>query len=213
MREILSGAGCELSYEQAVKAISGSRSDLTLQVRFLTRPSKQFDGPRGCIPVLWCFCVQDSPSNPCKCTGPIIWIPEDSLRDHGRPQLSKDGSAEIVVDGNTRVFVEDTREVGGKNAGSRLMRLGRDDNFEAVADTLWLQEFMPMRLSQLNKALKLIESHPKLGSIAKKSKGVWGKIVAAFEAGWEIGTAIDEETGLSDKISDWMIETFGPFPE
>ncbi len=93
------------------------------------------------------------------------------------------------------------------------MRLGPEGQFEAIADSLWVQEFTPIRVDRLKRALELIEKHPRLGAIAKtKGKGTWAKLVAAFEAGWEIGTFIDEEAGLADKISDWLIDTFGPWP-
>lgn len=109
--------------------------------------------------------------------------------------------------------MEDTREVGGKESGARLMRLGSDGQFSAVAETLWVQEFTPMHIGRLQKALEFIQKHPQLSVIAKKKgTGFWAKIVAAFEAGWEIGTFIDEETGLSDEISDWLLDTFGPWP-
>ncbi|MDD9716903.1 hypothetical protein PVW48_09120 [Dinoroseobacter sp. PD6] len=31
------------------------------------------------FPILWCLCVQDSPDNPCPCTGPIVWLPRDGV--------------------------------------------------------------------------------------------------------------------------------------
>ena len=213
MNEKPTNISSELTYESALSKSSGSRSELTIQGRIISRPANQIGGPRGCIPILWCLCVHDSPDNPCPCNGPIIWFPERSIRGRRKMKHGGEGLIEIDVEASTKVFLEDTREVGGKESGARLMRLGADGQFEAVADTLWVQEFTSMRIDRLQRALELIEGHPQLSAIAKKKGGgFWGKIVAAFEAGWAIGTFIDEETGLSDKISDWMIDTFGPWP-
>ena len=206
--------GSELTYESALTKTAGSRSELTIHGRLVSRPSNQIGGPRGCIPILFCLCVQDTPDNPCPCSGPIVWFPEGSIRNRRKMGRGAEGVVEIDVGASTRVFVEDTREVGGKGSDARLMRLGPAGHFEAVAETLWVQEFTPMRVDRLQRALELIDGHPQLSVMAKKKgAGFWGKLVAAFEAGWEIGTFIDEQTGLSDKISDWMIDTFGPWPD
>lgn len=45
----------------------------------------------------------------------------------------------------------------------------------------------------------------------KKKTTVGTLVVAAFELGWKIGEKINEETGLDDKISDWLSENF-PWP-
>ena len=123
-----------------------------------------------------------------------------------------EGLVDIDIDATTRVFMEDSREVDCKASDARLLRLRSDGQLEAVADTLWFQEFIPMRIDRLQRALELIERHPQLRAMAKKkTKWKWAQIVAAFEAGWEIGTFIDEKTGLSDTISDWLLDTFGPW--
>jgi hypothetical protein len=206
-------ARSELTYEAALSKSSGSKSESTIQGRIISRLPNQIAGPRGCFPILWCLCVHDSPDNPCPCNGPIIWIPEGSIRNRRKLGRGTEGSVELDVEASARVFLEDTREIGGQDSDARLMRLGADGQFEAVTDTLWVQEFSPMRLDRLKRALELIERDPRLSAIAKKKgKGIWGKLVAAFEAGWAIGTYIDEKTGLSDKLSDWMIDTFGPWP-
>lgn len=44
-----------------------------------------------------------------------------------------------------------------------------------------------------------------------KLPGPAGKLKTAFEIGWNIGTIIDESTGASDKISDWLLDKFGPW--
>ena len=203
----------ELTYETALRQSSRSRSDLAVKGRIISETSMQAAGPRGCIPLLWCFCVQDSPDNPCRCNGPIIWFPGKSILSRRRIGTQTEGLVEITLEATTKVFLEDTREVGGKESGTQLLRIATDGRSEVVAETFWLQEFTPMRIDRLQKALELIEQHPQLTAFAKKKgKGFWGKIVAAFQAGWAIGTMIDEETGLSHKIADWLEDTFGPWP-
>lgn len=124
-----------------------------------------------------------------------------------------EGLVEIDIDAGARAFVEDTREVGGKVSGARLLRLGSKGEFEAVADTLWVQEFIPMRVGSLQRALQLIETHPRLRAIANEKGNVGlADLVDAFIWGWGRGTDINEELGLSDIISDWLLDTFGPWP-
>lgn len=213
MNEKLAVVSSELTYEAALDLSSAAKSELTIQGRIISRPANQIGGPRGCIPIFWCLCVWDSPESPCACNGPIVWLPHGSFRIRKQAQREQEGLVDINIDANTRVFIEDSREVGGKNAGARLMRMTPDGQLEAVTETLWVQEFTPMHIGRLQRALELIEKHPQLSVLAKKKgKGFWAKLVAAFEAGWEIGTFIDEETGLSDKISDWLLDTFGPWP-
>lgn len=203
----------DLTYEEALARSTGSSSAVTIEGRIVARASSGIYGPKGCTPILWCLCVHDSPDNPCPCTGPIIWIPDRFLRAKRKARHGEEGAIEFDLDGKTRIFLEDSREVGTIESGTRLLRKSEDGQLEAVTDTLWVQEFIPMRINTLKRALLLIEGHPQLSAMAKKKgKGFWGKIVAAFEAGWAIGEFIDEETGLSDKISDWMIDTFGPWP-
>jgi hypothetical protein len=69
------------------------------------------------LPILWCLCVQDSPANPCPCTGPIVWIPRAAVLQSGPTnRRSEDGRAiervvvrretELVIDAASRVAVE-----------------------------------------------------------------------------------------------------------
>lgn len=203
----------ELKYAQALRDAGAGSSEVQVRGRLITPPSSKIAGPRGCIPILWCFCVHDSPDNPCPCTGPIIWFPRSSIRTSLGGSQQREETVTLTVDGSTRVFLDDTREAGGRQTDIRLLRPGEDGELEPVEESLWVQEFTPFRIDRLQRALEIIESHPQLSVMAKKKgKSFWGKLVAAFEAGWAIGTAIDEETGLSDEISDWLLDTFGPWP-
>lgn len=54
------------------------------------------------------------------------------------------------------------------------------------------------------------KDHGKVTTMYKKSgkPTVGGLLVGAFELGWAIGTKIDEETDLSDKIADLLDDLF-----
>ena len=57
----------------------------------------------------FCFCVQDSPDNPCRCHGPIIWLPKDKIFKAGKTGRKDTGSNEIFwfrLDQNTKIVVD-----------------------------------------------------------------------------------------------------------
>jgi hypothetical protein len=203
----------ELSYADALRATTEAPATVQITGRVLARSASGIAGPKGCIPILWCYCVQDTPDNPCNCDGPIIWLPEQKQPPLLRPANGHDGEVTFDVDGATRVFLDETREVNrDERSDTQLMRLRADGEFEAAEETLWLREFTEVRVDHLQSALDRIDGHSRLSEMAKKKgKGRLGLLVAAFEAGWEIGEFIDEKTGLSDKISDWLLDTFGPW--
>ncbi len=69
------------------------------------------------LPFLWCLCVQDSPDNPCRCTGPIVWIPRaEIVQSSPSSRCSADGReieqiivqrrTELIVDAASRIPVE-----------------------------------------------------------------------------------------------------------
>lgn len=78
---------------------------------------------------------------------------------------------------------------------------------------------IPMTIGDLGRMKELAErGHGRAISVlqksSKKKKGkpsVGALLIGAFELGWHIGEKIDEETGISDKISDWLAENF-PWP-
>jgi hypothetical protein len=50
-------------------------------------------------------------------------------------------------------------------------------------------------------------------SVSFSKKSIRSRLLkAAFSLGFAIGTVIDEETGASDEISDWLHDTFGDAP-
>jgi len=51
----------------------------------------------------------------------------------------------------------------------------------------------------------------KSANTTKGKPSIGALLIGAFELGWHIGEKIDEETGASDKISDWLAENF-PWP-
>jgi hypothetical protein len=64
--------------------------------------------------ILHCFCVQDSPDNPCVCDGPIIGIPNDALlRETSSRRRDEQGRelAEFVIRRDARLIVDSPRAV------------------------------------------------------------------------------------------------------
>lgn len=145
---------------------------------------------RGCIPIEFgCLCVHDSPDSPCPCRKlpPIIvWLPED------------------------RIFKQSPADK--KNHDGRELTLFEVENTAQI----FLEKLLPFNISTLRAALspgrKTGGDNGQPGSLQKKRSKVAKAVIAAFSFGWEIGEAIDEETGASDELADWLYDTFGPWP-
>lgn len=61
------------------------------------------------FPIILCFCVHDSPSSPCPCTGPILWLRRDDvLRSNVHTRKGERGGdvMRFVVDRDASVVVE-----------------------------------------------------------------------------------------------------------
>lgn len=192
------------------------------------RPASGLWGPKGCFPILICLCVHDRSDNPCPCDGPIIWIPDRSVkskkehRQGTKESNSTDLMMEIAVDSKARVFIDETRPSNDHDLreGMVLMQVGKDE-FKRTEGKAWIQQYVPIRAEILLRTLKCVYSDHRLADVARKKKGgFWGAVSAvlgaagpAFDLGVEIGTAIDEETGISSDIADWLYDTLGPFDE
>lgn len=64
---------------------------------------------KGRIPVQHCICVQDTPENPCPCSGRILWLPEIGVLARemtGRRDAQGREIASFRVSGATEILVE-----------------------------------------------------------------------------------------------------------
>lgn len=206
-----------IGYETLLRRRADEQSAVTIHGVIAKKPGPGIFGPKGCTPILWCFCVQDTPSNPCPCMGPIIWLPEGQtihIRESRRTGQQDDTLVEVDLPSDARVFLDETREIKPRqSANLKLLRYGPGGEFSRVEDAMWIQEYSPVRAATLVRVLEVVGSDPKLQAIAKKSRGRWKQIVAAFEVGWAVGEFIDDKTGLSDALSDWLFENLGPWDE
>lgn len=97
----------------------------------------------------------------------------------------------------------------------RSGRLNKGDDvvaFEFESDTgLLVEAQIPVTRAQL----AAVKSSPTLRKVATsmtaRKPSVKDLLAGAFEVGFAIGEAIDEGTGLSDEISDWLAEHI-PWP-
>jgi len=173
-------------------------------------------GPKGCIPVLCCFCVQDTPNNPCPCKGPVIWLPEPFVK-HGRVtgrMTSAFGEGQVLLafdlPSDTLIFADDTIRCRAEDQdGPTAYRRDRDGELVPVEDEIWIPSFMPMTVGELSETVEIISSDESLTPIALKwSWSVVGKAVSAFRFGWKVGRAIADKFGTDKKISGWLKEHF-----
>ena len=100
-------------------------------------------------------------------------------------------------------------KTGEQREGADLMSFTVPSNAK-----LLVEAHIPMTVAAITKLKGFGDRGGHGGTIIKKEsgKGVVGKLTAAFELGWLIGEKIDEETGASDEIADWLYDTFGPWP-
>ena len=143
---------------------------------------------KGLIPILGgCICVQDSPENPCPCTGRppiIIWCPTDKILRSEKSKFKNHDGTELIA-------------------------------FDIQKDAeVFLEAVLPVSLNGLKKLSQTKNGHssPASSTIAKEISKTGNPVVDAFLIGWGIGTAIDEATGASDAIADWLHDTFGEWP-
>lgn len=140
---------------------------------------------KGWFPINPCICVK-AEGCPCDWLDDIIvWLPVDIKSE----------------------------KTGKQCQGNELLiyHIGRDTK-------VLVETQIPMTLGQLEKAKEITEnSCGKTRAIFNKSSSTKGKpsvgalLIGAFELGWFVGEKIDEETGASDKISDWLADNF-PWP-
>lgn len=198
--------------------VENDQSGTTLTGVLVNKKSSGLSGPRGCIPIMWCYCVHDSPDSPCPCNfPPIIWLPEKWInwqRPSGRRTDDGHPITSFGLDPKTRVYLDETRRPDAKDpyAGQVFSRDAAGE-FKKSDGEVWIQQFTPVLAGALDFGARLIASSEPLQTIiAKKTDPKkWSKVFGAFTLGWTVGEWLNEEFDLTDKISDWLIDTFGPW--
>jgi len=205
-------------YLTAIDEVGGAGS-LTLTGVPLQRTQSRLFDIRGCTPILLCLCVHDSPDNPCPCKGPIFWIPNGDIlfrqetRRQGLVGGTRQSMIELRIQPKSRVFLDQTSKSSEKGFGDRMVVTRTEKGeFTPVAGEVWVRQTSRVPIGAVVAALDLIKSNDQVAGIIAKEGGALDALVKAFSLGWLIGGVIEEELGLADKISDWMIDTFGPWP-
>jgi hypothetical protein len=84
-------------------------------------------------------------------------------------------------------------------------------SYELSAESkVMVETQIPVAISDLKKMKEMAEGGR--GRIIASKKSIGGWLIGAFELGWAIGEKIDEETGASEKLADWLYDTLGPWP-
>lgn len=124
-----------------------------------------------------CFCVQDSPDNPCPCYDkehPWVFIPKDGIVSE--------------------------RETGRKSEFGIVNEFAIDINAQVLVGLI-----KPLDARDIEDGDDVITAY--------KKKSVRRFLIGlAYKAGKVFGEWLDEETGASDDISDWLIDKFGEAP-
>jgi hypothetical protein len=121
---------------------------------------------RGLRGIQHCLCVQDSPENPCPCTGPLLWISKDDIvaeRPAGRSDHDGRELTLFAVRREARLVVDRPRQV-------------RADAYLRAATRRLRRSANPPRV------------------IKKEDGGGFG-LRDAFDFGYWLGTVIDDATG------------------
>lgn len=129
----------------------------------------------GELALLSCWCVSDSPENPCSCHGPAVRIPRSQLFQFGPSNRQS-------TEGQTLSAVTLPR--------SAPIIAGQDESPVSVG----------LFLERSNTVLRVKTGFLKGGG----AQGTAGAILGAFLVGWELGKKIDQETGLSTKLGDFL---------
>lgn len=141
------------------------------------------DTLRDWIPIQPCICVTE----PCPCDvldDIVVWMPAAARSQKTKARVGSDQVVSYPVKSDEQVLVE-------------------------------VQ--IPMTTSQLRRLKEWSQrpGEPGAGSgqtgTAQKPVSAKDAVVAAFAVGYAIGEVLDEETGLSDSISDWAAENI-PWP-
>jgi hypothetical protein len=141
---------------------------------------------KGWFPIHPCLCVQDSPENPCPCNNlddVLVWLPSNVSPQRSGQQHEGEEVFSYEVPANVRILVE-----------TQIPMTAGD-----------LQHMKKLTVRGRGKAVSLLQAR----SRARVSVGEL--LVGAFALGWAIGEKVDEETGASDAISDWLAEEI-PWP-
>jgi hypothetical protein len=131
---------------------------------------------RGLRGIRHCLCVQDSPDNPCPCTGPLLWISKEDIVSEG-PAGRRDRDAReltrLAVRRDARLVVERPRAV-------------RADRYLRAATMSARRAVNPPRV------------------MMKENGGGGFGLRDAFDFGYWLGTELDEATGgaISDAVAE-----------
>ena len=72
------------------------------------------------FPIHWCFCVQDSPTSPCRCMPTILWLGRPDVVDSGKTDL-KDHSGELLhffdLKNSATLLLERVQPIGAAAVG------------------------------------------------------------------------------------------------
>jgi hypothetical protein len=196
--------------------MEADRSAITIHAVIAARPSSGLFGPKGCTPIWWCLCVQDSMQNPCPCTGPIVWVPDDWVKrsvDSGRQSSSGLPIVAIKADAKGRVYVDTTVKLGGHRGADVALVRGKDNDFSPLDQEVWIPRVRPVEVAILVKVLEALESDKNIVVMALKTgDSRIDALIAAFGLGYAIGEKLNETFGLSDAISDWLVDNLPPWP-
>jgi len=144
----------------------------------------------GRFPIGSCVCVQDSPENPCPCDGPLIWLPTTGvIKDELTQRRSRAGEQIHVY-----TFARNTTAIVETRVSAPLSAVAAVLNNPTEA----------RRLGEQVLGGRSVDGKGNTDSDVRYSRSpAWD----AFKIGFAIGTWLDEEFALSDKISDWLVDT------
>lgn len=145
------------------------------------------DDGKGFFPIWPCVCVTE----PCPCDeldDIIVWLPTGTKGERTGNKINGSDVITYIVPGDTKLVIE--TEIPMTASGFKKFQ-------HEVVETI----------RNPNSGLQILCKGKPLppGSGA----GFW--LSAAAATGWAIGTFIDKEAGLSDKISDFLAEKI-PWP-
>jgi hypothetical protein len=135
-----------------------------------------------------CLCVQDTPEFPCPCDRLVVWVPDGSVLQTDDTDRRTASGAEIkryTIQRGAKVVLEAPLRVSVDGlAALRKLKAGAPGAIAPAGGTT---------------DGRSVARRPSL-------PGPVGQVVGAFIAGYEFGEWLDGELGLSDAISDWLVD-------
>jgi hypothetical protein len=152
----------------------------------------------------WCFCnqVHDTPNNPCPCMkNTILWIPIKHLSSSGIDAEKKEYYFDIEKEANLQI--ESLRSV---KASEITVDGNLKESLNSISRPFGTYQSLHDLIEKLLRTLPTFpipEEEPGIAEMSVKGfLGSFGKLIAAFEAGYTFGTEIDKKTDLSGLIAD-----------